>query len=56
MRSLAQRMEQDDVQKFLEEQRENEQPCEYGHMGCSNHEGGACMDELLHLFPEEAEG
>lgn len=50
--SKAMKMRRADVPDFLREQRENEQPCEYGHLSCSNWHGGACLDELLGLFPE----
>jgi hypothetical protein len=52
--SKASRIPRERVREFLREQEATPAPCEYGHIDCSNLEGGACMDELLNRFPEFA--
>jgi hypothetical protein len=55
MTTKAQRMPKRSRGGFLGRQRRNDQPCEYGHFGCSDTEGGACSDELLGIIETEHE-
>ena len=47
--------------RFLASQREafeadsTPTPCEHGHHDCSNVPGGACLDEVLSIFPHLAD-
>lgn len=43
------------AERFLCEQAEADEPCCYGHYGCSNVEGGPCLDETLCNFPDLAD-
>ncbi len=51
--SRAEAMWSKDWAEFIVAQRENDQPCEYGHTGCSNLNGGACLDELLGIIERD---
>ena len=56
--SRAARMTEKNARAFLRRQREAFEadavptPCEYGHLDCSDVAGGACLDEVLGLFPQ----
>jgi hypothetical protein len=52
--SKASRLTEAGAEIFLKEHRElyDGEPCEYGHFGDSTYEGGPCLDEVLHLFPD----
>ena len=41
-----------ELTKFMQQQRQVDEPCKHGHFGCSNVRGGACSDELMSLYPE----
>lgn len=48
------------ARKYLAEYRaaqraDRTSPCCYGHLDCSTHEGGPCIDELLCHYPELAD-
>jgi hypothetical protein len=48
--SKAERLTKAQAEAFLEANREFD--CEYGHLGDSTYDGGPCLDEVLHRFPE----
>lgn len=50
-------MTKEQAKRFLERQRKTDvaTPCKYGHLDCSDVDGGACLDEVLGNFPELAE-
>lgn len=49
-------MNANQYEQFMNEVRENEQPCKHGHLGCSDEYGGRCCDEeWSNLTDEERE-
>lgn len=58
MSSKAERLSKAQRHKFLyffDDPYREDYPCENGHMGCSNRERGACLDEVLSILKAEVE-